>query len=62
MVGTPVGLTPRVENEGKGRLVVRYSGTEAVLRVMAEGPPSFDLPAIVGAVREAYRASVRNVK
>lgn len=25
MVGTPVGLMPRVENEGKGMLVVRYS-------------------------------------
>jgi phosphoglucosamine mutase len=51
--------TGELEKEG-GRLVVRYSGTEAVLRVMAEGPPRFDLPAIVRAVREAYRASVRN--
>lgn len=40
-----------------GRLVVRYSGTEALLRVMAEGPASADLAGIVGAVREAYRRS-----
>ena len=38
-----------------GRLVVRYSGTEPLLRVMAEGPPSADLAGIVRSVREAYR-------
>jgi len=40
-----------------GRLVVRYSGTEPVLRVMAEGPASADLAGVVRAVREAYRRS-----
>jgi phosphoglucosamine mutase len=40
-----------------GRLVVRYSGTEPLLRVMAEGPPAADLAGIVRAVREAYRKS-----
>lgn len=39
-----------------GRLVVRYSGTEPLLRVMAEGPASADLNGLVKAVREAYRA------
>jgi phosphoglucosamine mutase len=40
-----------------GRLVVRYSGTEPLLRVMAEGPASLDLAGIVRSVREAYRKS-----
>jgi phosphoglucosamine mutase len=40
-----------------GRLVVRYSGTEPLLRIMAEGPASADLAGVVRAVREAYRRS-----
>lgn len=42
-----------------GRLVVRYSGTEPVLRVMAEGPASADLAGIVRVVRESYRAAAQ---
>jgi phosphoglucosamine mutase len=41
-----------------GRLVVRYSGTEPLLRIMAEGPATADLAGIVRALREAYRRSV----
>ncbi len=45
-----------LERKG-GRLVVRYSGTEPLLRVMAEGPSRAELEAIVRAVCEAYRKS-----
>ncbi|HZV00936.1 MAG TPA: phosphoglucosamine mutase, partial [Planctomycetota bacterium] len=45
-----------LEKKG-GRLVVRYSGTEPLLRVMAEGPSRSELEAIVRAVCEAYRKS-----
>jgi phosphoglucosamine mutase len=36
--------------EGRGRLVVRYSGTEPLLRVMAEGPDAMEVKALVSAI------------
>jgi phosphoglucosamine mutase len=44
--------------EGKGRLFVRASGTEPLIRVMAEGPDEAELQALVGAVAEAIRAEL----
>ena len=47
---------------GKGRLLIRYSGTEPLLRVMLEGQDTGDIQtmgeAIVSAVRQAGLASV----
>jgi len=37
---------------GRGRLVVRYSGTEPVLRVMAEGPDEAEVARLVDAIVE----------
>jgi len=36
--------------DGRGRLVVRYSGTEPVLRVMAEGPDEAEVARLVDAI------------
>jgi phosphoglucosamine mutase len=36
--------------EGRGRLVVRYSGTEPLLRVMAEGPDAMEIRVLVSAI------------
>lgn len=41
---------------GKGRLVVRPSGTEKMVRVMAEGPDESEVETAVGAVVDALRA------
>ncbi len=52
--------TARTALDGRGRLVVRYSGTEPLLRVMAEGPEEGEVRAlaenIVAAVRQAIGA------
>ena len=40
---------------GEGRVVVRYSGTEATLRVMLEGPDQDHLEAYAGRIAEAAR-------
>jgi phosphoglucosamine mutase len=45
----------RAALDGRGRLVVRYSGTEPLLRVMAEGPDENE-------IRELAEAIVRPVK
>jgi phosphoglucosamine mutase len=41
--------------EGKGRLFVRASGTEALIRVMAEGPDKVELEELAGQVAEIIR-------
>ena len=43
----------RTALDGKGRLVVRYSGTEPLLRVMAEGPDPAEVSALVDGIVEA---------
>jgi phosphoglucosamine mutase len=42
----------RATLDGRGRLVVRYSGTEPVLRVMAEGPDEAEVTRLVDAIVE----------
>jgi phosphoglucosamine mutase len=43
---------------GKGRLVIRPSGTEPLIRVMAEGDDQAQVEAVVDAICEAVRAAV----
>jgi phosphoglucosamine mutase len=45
-----------------GRLVVRYSGTEPILRLMAEGPPSLDLEGAVRELRETFRRELGSAR
>ena len=45
------------ELEGKGRLVIRPSGTEPVIRVMAEGDDSSQVEQVVDRVCDAVRAA-----
>ncbi len=45
------------ELEGKGRLVIRPSGTEPVIRVMAEGDDSKQVESVVDRVCDAVRAA-----
>ncbi|WP_298668402.1 phosphoglucosamine mutase [uncultured Sphingomonas sp.] len=46
------------ELDGRGRLVIRASGTEPVIRVMAEGDDRAQVEAVVDRVCEAVRAAV----
>jgi phosphoglucosamine mutase len=48
----------RAALEGKGRLVVRYSGTEPLLRIMAEGPEQDELQRLIGAIADAVKARI----
>lgn len=43
------------KNVGRGRVVVRYSGTEPVLRVMAEGEDESKCAAVVAAILDAAK-------
>lgn len=45
------------ELEGKGRLVIRASGTEPVIRVMAEGDDAAQIEAVVDRVCDAVRSA-----
>jgi phosphoglucosamine mutase len=47
-----------IELEGRGRLVIRPSGTEPLIRVMAEGDDSAQVEAVVDRICEAVRAAV----
>jgi phosphoglucosamine mutase len=42
---------------GKGRIVVRPSGTQPLVRIMAEGPEEAELKRIIAEVAEAVRAA-----
>jgi len=42
---------------GKGRLVIRASGTEPLIRVMAEGDDAGEVEQVVDAVCDAVRAA-----
>jgi len=42
----------------RGRIVVRYSGTEPVLRIMAEGENQAEIDRIVNALAEKARAEI----
>ncbi len=44
-----------VELAGKGRVLVRYSGTEPLLRVMIEGPDQLRITELADSVAEAVR-------
>ena len=46
------------ELEGKGRLVIRPSGTEPVIRVMAEGDDATQVEAVVDRICDAVREAV----
>jgi phosphoglucosamine mutase len=46
------------ELEGKGRLVIRPSGTEPVIRVMAEGDNAGQVEAVVNRICDAVRSAV----
>jgi phosphoglucosamine mutase len=47
--------TARAALDGRGRLVVRYSGTEPLLRVMAEGPDETELRTLVEGIVSAVK-------
>jgi phosphoglucosamine mutase len=46
----------RAALDGRGRLVVRYSGTEPLLRVMAEGPDQAEVRSLAQAIVDAVQA------
>ena len=46
----------RAALDGRGRVVVRYSGTEPLLRVMAEGPDEAEVRALAQAIVDAVTA------
>ncbi len=43
---------------GRGRVLVRYSGTEPLLRIMMEGPERAEIESLVKSVEEAARAAI----
>jgi phosphoglucosamine mutase len=46
------------EMEGLGRVLVRYSGTELLLRVMVEGPEQAQIERVAGDIADAVRAEL----
>jgi len=42
----------------EGRVVVRYSGTEPVLRIMVEGPPGADLEGLVAGIAHSVKKAI----
>ena len=59
--GLDVGLNPSAAAEarlsGRGRLVIRASGTEPLIRVMAEGDDMAEVEAIVDDICAAVAAA-----
>lgn len=43
---------------GRGRVLVRYSGTEPLLRIMMEGPERAEIESLAKSVEEAARAAI----
>ncbi len=46
--------------DGRGRLVIRASGTEPVIRVMAEGDDAGEVEQVVDMICDAVRAAAAN--
>lgn len=46
--------------EGRGRLLVRYSGTEPLLRIMVEGPDALEVKDLARRLREAAERHLRD--
>lgn len=51
----------KVEGElkGRGRVFVRYSGTEPLLRILVEGPEHDEVSRLCGVLEEAYKKETR---
>ncbi len=43
---------------GRGRVLIRYSGTEPLLRIMLEGPRTEELDGLASSIREAVERSI----
>jgi phosphoglucosamine mutase len=48
----------REELAGRGRVFLRYSGTEPLLRILVEGPEQEEVERIAGELEEAARREI----
>ena len=44
--------------DGRGRVLIRYSGTESLLRIMMEGPDSEEIESLTAIVRDAVESTI----
>ncbi len=44
--------------DGRGRVLIRYSGTEPLLRIMMEGPDSEEIESLTATVRDAVESTI----
>ncbi len=44
--------------DGRGRVLIRYSGTEPLLRIMMEGPDSEEIESLTATVRDAVASTI----